>query len=70
MNKPNIIGGTSMVDTAKDITCECGNDIFAQGVKLKKVSAIMSPTGKEQLGMQPVLYCTKCNKVYEEKENE
>lgn len=70
MSKLNMISGASTAAAAKDIICECGNDIFTQGIKLKKVSAIMAPSGKEELGMLLVFYCIKCNKEYKEKENE
>ena len=55
----------------KDATqqvCECGCKYFETGVMVYKVSAIVSPTGKEQYAHAPVLICKDCRKPFGEKE--
>ena len=45
-------------------TCEsCGNDTFLSVFKIRKVSALLSPTG--EVGMIPiqVFACSKCNHI-------
>lgn len=43
--------------------CECGNKLFVPGMMFKRMSQLISPTGKEELIPVEVLVCTKCNKV-------
>ena len=40
--------------------CECGFEIWEQGIVLKKISAIVSPDGQEHTGSIPVILCKKC----------
>lgn len=48
-------------DNTTPIKCdECGCEIFTQGVMLRKMSAILSPTGKEEVFDLPVLICHQC----------
>ena len=48
------------------ITCEnCGNASFIQAFFLKKVSALVSPTGKEAIVPIQVFSCGNCGKVAE-----
>ena len=49
---------------ADTITCdECGNASFIQSFFLKKISALMSPTGKEAIVPVQVFSCGNCGKV-------
>lgn len=48
----------------------CGSKIFHEAVVLKKVSAILSPTGKEELMPIPVFVCDKCGEIPDEYKNE
>ena len=51
----------------KTLTCEnCGHDKFDQVFVIKKVPALLSPTGKEIKLPIPVFECTKCNHVSKE----
>ena len=55
-----------------NVVCECGSKVFAPGVVLKKVSALTSPTGKEEIIDIPVYVCAKCGevpRVYKDKPN-
>lgn len=46
-----------------NIVCECGCKTFIEGAVLKKVSQIISPTGREEVMPIPVFVCSECGKV-------
>lgn len=47
---------------ATDLKCEkCENDTFNEVVKIKRLSAIASPTGEEMVLPFKVFICTKCS---------
>ena len=51
--------------TAPNVVCpNCGSKLFTEAVVLKKLSPIISPTGKE--GLYPLYVCAKCQTVPEE----
>lgn len=54
------MGGNLDLSKASDIECDCGNDTFALAFKFKKLSAIASPTGTEQVVPIQVFKCRKC----------
>lgn len=45
------------------LTCECGNELFTPAVMFKKLSMLVSPTGKEENYPVEVVICTKCGKI-------
>lgn len=46
---------------AQDITCEnCGNYTFQEVVLMKKISALLSPNGKEGIVPIPTFACNAC----------
>ena len=50
---------------------ECGNDTFTQAYYMRKLSAILSPTGEEAMIPIQVFACAKCgyiNKGFKPKE--
>lgn len=50
-----------------EVKCdECRSDRFEQVVKMRRLSAILSPTGKEALIPMPVFACKNCGHVNEE----
>ena len=49
----------SKIDNEK---CECGSELRQQNTILKKISALVSPTGKEEIATIPVLSCALCHK--------
>jgi len=52
------------ISKADTITCDdCGNASFIQAFFLKKISALMSPTGKEALIPMQVFSCGNCGKI-------
>lgn len=62
--KENINVDLSM---AKDVVCEgCGNYSFEQVVLMKRLSALMSPTGKEGIVPIPVFACNACGYINRE----
>lgn len=52
-----------MVKNGKTLTCNCGGIIFQNGLVLKKISAILSPTGQEIDVPIQVLHCKDCGLV-------
>ena len=51
---------------AQDILCEnCGNLTFEEVLLMKKVSALMSPNGKEGIVPIPTFACVACGYVNE-----
>lgn len=62
-----------MMNTAKaiykspNVVCpKCGSKVFREAIILKKVSALVSPTGKEELYPIPVYVCDKCGTIPDE----
>ena len=50
-----------------DVVCnECKNPTFKQVVMLKKVSAALSPSGKQSFLPMPLFECAKCGHVNDE----
>ena len=39
----------------------CGSTLWDQKIQLRKVSALLSPTGKEMFLQAPILVCAECN---------
>ena len=51
----------------KDIKCEnCGSIYFRQVNTFKRLSALLSPTGKEQIVPVPTFRCDDCGFINEE----
>lgn len=49
---------------ATDLICaECGNKTFAPAFILKKISALLSPSGKETMVPIQIFDCTKCHTI-------
>ena len=49
---------------AETMTCgKCDNKIFIQGYVIKKISAIISPTGKEVISPIQVFNCGNCGEL-------
>jgi len=52
------------ISKADTITCDdCGNASFIQAFFLKKISALMSPTGKEAVVPMQVFSCGNCGSI-------
>jgi len=48
---------------AKQIECDCGGVLFTEKMMFKKISAILSPSGKEETVPIQVVVCDSCGKV-------
>lgn len=62
----NVQVNYSAVIDSPNIVCECGCKTFAPAAVLKKVSRIITGTGREEIVDIPVYVCTKCGKVPKE----
>ena len=60
--KANVQVDLSDADTMKCQSCE--NPVFIQGYIIKKISAILSPTGKEVIMQVPVFRCASCGDTW------
>ena len=54
------------VIASPNIVCECGCKTFAPAAILKKVSKIVTMTGRDEIVDIPVYVCTKCGKIPQE----
>ena len=52
-----------MMKNFKTLECTCGGMIFDTGFVFKKVSPLLSPSGKEELYPVEVFICKQCGKV-------
>ena len=58
---------TKLVLTSPNVVCpKCGNRFFKEVYALKRISAIISPTGEEELFPIPVYACDKCGTIPDE----
>lgn len=61
--QPKINITPEMMRSFKTLTCDCGGMLFEQGIVFKKISSIVSPSGKEEMYPLEVLICKKCGRV-------
>ena len=54
---------SAAIENAENIKCSCGCTTFTQGLELKKLSKLISPTGQEEVITLPVFICSKCGKI-------
>ena len=59
----NVQVDLSKADTVRCDDPECNNVLFIQSTVIKRLSAIVSPTGKEALVPIDVYSCGNCGKV-------
>jgi len=54
------------MEDLQPITCKrCRGELFQQAVVIRKLSAIISPDGKEKFISVPVLVCMNCKELLE-----
>tara|TARA_R110000824_G_scaffold67377_2_gene174443 strand:+ start:2517 stop:2729 length:213 start_codon:yes stop_codon:yes gene_type:complete len=54
------------VSQAEDIGCEgCGHLYFSQTIMIKKLSALLSPTGQEIKFPVQCFQCRECSQIFE-----
>lgn len=51
------------LSSAPWMTCECGGHVFNNSMMLKRVSSLISPTGKEELVPVEIIVCDSCKKI-------
>jgi len=54
-----------LLKSSQTIACYCGGMIFSEKLFFKKISALMSPSGREEGIPIPIIVCEKCGKVPE-----
>lgn len=52
-----------MMKSFPSLECECGGHLFQPGVVFKRISALISPKGVEEIYPIEVLICQACHKV-------
>ena len=52
-----------MSQTTAEICEKCENDTFTQVYKMRKLSALLSPTGQPTMIPMQVFSCTKCSNI-------
>ena len=66
-NRPQGLNINIKPEDMKDICCEqCGGKYFRQVNAFKRISALQSPTGKEQIMPVPTFRCDDCGYINEE----
>lgn len=56
-----------LLSNTKPVVCEeCGNDVFVEGTKLRKVSRLLTGDTKDGVLPIPVFVCSKCGHVNKE----
>jgi len=61
MGRPQIT--PDMLRNSKNIVCDCGGMLFSEKLFFKKISALISPSGKEEVAPMPVIVCENCGGV-------
>jgi len=73
LNAKNVIGAQQqikgpqitpeMIKNSQSLKCDCGGTLFVEKLTFKKLSSILSPTGKDEIIPMPVIICETCGKV-------
>ena len=54
------------LNDARDINCECGSGVIMTGMKIKKVSRLITGGAKDSIIPIEVFLCTQCGKTLQE----
>jgi hypothetical protein len=52
-----------LLRSSQTISCECGGLIFSEKLLFKKISSIISPSGRDEIAPMPIIVCDKCGRV-------
>lgn len=52
-----------MIKNSQALRCDCGGMLFVEKLVFKRLSSILSPTGKDETIPMPVIVCENCGKV-------
>jgi len=63
MNKEQPGLNVDFSQTTEEICESCENDTFTQVYKIRKLSALLSPTGKPTMIPMQVFTCAKCGHI-------
>ena len=63
---PKVKITSDMIKGFKTVTCPCGGMLFENALLLKKIPALISPSGQEEMYPMEILICKLCGKVPEE----
>ena len=55
-----------ILDSPNVVCDECGSKLFKPAYVLKKVSSLVSPTGKQEIVEIPLFVCAKCGRLPKE----
>jgi len=61
--EPRIFQPGMNVDDLPWVSCSCGGMLFDSAVMVKKVSALLSPSGREEIVPAEVIVCKSCGKI-------
>lgn len=61
MPRPQIT--PEMLRNSRNVLCDCGGMIFSEKLFFKRISPLISPTGREEFAPMPIIVCEKCGKV-------
>jgi len=51
------------IKISQQVACDCGGTMFNEKIMFKRISAILSPSGKEEIYPMQVIVCDSCGKV-------
>ena len=63
MNKEQPQMNIDLSQTIAEVCEKCENDTFIAVFKMRKLSALLSPAGKESMVPLQVFACVKCNNI-------
>ena len=63
MDKENPQMNIDLSQTTAEVCEKCENDTFIVVFKMRKLSALLSPAGKESMVPLQVFACVKCNNI-------
>ena len=66
MNSPQQQMNIDFSQTTAEVCEKCENDTFVQVFKMRKLSALVSPSGQDAIIPMQVFSCDKCGHVNEE----
>jgi DNA-directed RNA polymerase subunit RPC12/RpoP len=54
------------LNDARDMNCECGNNVFMEGFRFKKISRLLTGEAKDSILPVQLYLCTQCGKALQE----
>ena len=54
------------LNDARDVNCECGNGVFMEGYRFKKISRLLTGEAKDAILPIQLSLCTQCGKALQE----